>query len=160
MCYRGIVTGLHLASFGLAGLVNVEILIKVRSLRTISLVNNTFTGLIPKFNRLRALKAIYLSNNMFTGLISDSYYGFHQLINSDNATKGLFVYRSPECLQNQQHNGGNVVLSGGTTSHAGLADRLAKEVSSLAPLGVGVKVVAPPDRKDGIRDSQGSDMGY
>ncbi|KAK8535363.1 hypothetical protein V6N12_056884 [Hibiscus sabdariffa] len=42
---------------------------------------------------------------------------------------------------------GNVVLSGGTTLMSGLADRLAKEVSSSAPPGVSVRVAAPPDRK-------------
>lgn len=42
---------------------------------------------------------------------------------------------------------GNVVLSGGTTVIPGLSDRLAKELNSLAPLGVRVKVVAPPERK-------------
>ena len=42
---------------------------------------------------------------------------------------------------------GNVVLSGGTTLMPGLADRLAKEVSSLAPPGVRVRVIAPPERK-------------
>lgn len=42
---------------------------------------------------------------------------------------------------------GNVVLSGGTTMVPGLADRLAKELSSLAPPGVRVRVVAPPERK-------------
>ncbi|KAJ9184205.1 hypothetical protein P3X46_007970 [Hevea brasiliensis] len=41
----------------------------------------------------------------------------------------------------------NVVLSGGTTVIPGLADRLAKEVSSLASPGVRVRVVAPPERK-------------
>ena len=42
---------------------------------------------------------------------------------------------------------GNLVLSGGTTMIPGLADRLAKELSSLAPPGVRVRVVAPPERK-------------
>ncbi|XWS26571.1 hypothetical protein CRYUN_Cryun26dG0042100 [Craigia yunnanensis] len=42
---------------------------------------------------------------------------------------------------------GNVVLSGGTTLMSGLADRLAKEVSSLAPPGVRVRVTASPERK-------------
>ncbi|XP_022730404.1 actin-like [Durio zibethinus] len=42
---------------------------------------------------------------------------------------------------------GNVVLSGGTTLMPGLADRLAKEVSSLAPPGGRVRVIAPPERK-------------
>ena len=42
---------------------------------------------------------------------------------------------------------GNLVLSGGNTMIPGLADRLAKELSSLAPPGVRVRVVAPPERK-------------
>ncbi|XP_050262812.1 actin-like [Quercus robur] len=42
---------------------------------------------------------------------------------------------------------GNLVLSGGTTMIPGLADRLAKELSSLAPPGVRVRVVSPPERK-------------
>ncbi|KAJ6407301.1 hypothetical protein OIU84_010744 [Salix udensis] len=42
---------------------------------------------------------------------------------------------------------GNVVLSGGTTVIPGLAERLAKEVSSLAPPTVRVRVVAPPERR-------------
>ncbi|XP_077236417.1 actin-like isoform X2 [Tasmannia lanceolata] len=42
---------------------------------------------------------------------------------------------------------GNVVLSGGTTMLPGLPNRLAKELSSLAPASVRVRVVAPPERK-------------
>jgi actin, other eukaryote len=42
---------------------------------------------------------------------------------------------------------GNIVLSGGTTMFAGIADRMSKEVSSLAPSSMKIKVVAPPERK-------------
>lgn len=41
----------------------------------------------------------------------------------------------------------NIVLSGGTTMFPGIAERLTKEVSALAPPSVPVKVVAPPERK-------------
>ncbi|KAH9652782.1 actin 1 [Citrus sinensis] len=41
---------------------------------------------------------------------------------------------------------GNVVLSGGTSLIPGLPDRLAKELCNLASPGVGVRVVAPPQR--------------
>merc|ERR1711953_1120122 len=41
----------------------------------------------------------------------------------------------------------NVVLSGGTTMFTGIAERLQKEVKSLAPPNVKVKIVAPPERK-------------
>nr|AEW46681.1 actin [Ulva linza]ARO49594.1 actin 1 [Ulva prolifera]ARO49595.1 actin 1 [Ulva prolifera] len=42
---------------------------------------------------------------------------------------------------------GNIVLSGGTTMFAGIADRMSKEVSTLAPSSMKIKVVAPPERK-------------
>ena len=42
---------------------------------------------------------------------------------------------------------GNVVLSGGTTMFAGIADRMIKEVTALAPSSMKIKVVAPPERK-------------
>jgi actin len=42
---------------------------------------------------------------------------------------------------------GNVVLSGGTTMYAGIADRMQKELVSLLPASMKVKIVAPPERK-------------
>jgi actin-related protein len=41
----------------------------------------------------------------------------------------------------------NIVLSGGSTMFDGVADRLQKEVTSLAPSSMRIKVVAPPERK-------------
>ncbi|VAH65878.1 unnamed protein product [Triticum turgidum subsp. durum] len=42
---------------------------------------------------------------------------------------------------------GNVVLSGGSTMFPGIADRMNKEITALAPSSMRVKVVAPPERK-------------
>jgi actin beta/gamma 1 len=41
----------------------------------------------------------------------------------------------------------NIVLSGGTTMFQGIADRLTKEITALAPSTMKIKVVAPPERK-------------
>jgi actin beta/gamma 1 len=41
----------------------------------------------------------------------------------------------------------NVVLSGGTTMYPGIADRMQKEITSLAPSAMRVKIIAPPERK-------------
>jgi len=41
----------------------------------------------------------------------------------------------------------NIVLSGGTTMFAGIADRMSKELTALAPSSMKIKVVAPPERK-------------
>merc|ERR1712039_912878 len=41
---------------------------------------------------------------------------------------------------------GNVVMSVGTTMYPGIADRLSKELTALAPSTMKIKVVAPPER--------------
>ncbi|KAJ2676702.1 hypothetical protein GGI25_003454 [Coemansia spiralis] len=41
----------------------------------------------------------------------------------------------------------NIVLSGGTTMYPGISDRMQKEVTSLAPSTMKIKIVAPPERK-------------
>jgi actin-related protein len=42
---------------------------------------------------------------------------------------------------------GNIVLSGGTTMFPGIAERMTKELTALAPSTMKIKVVAPPERK-------------
>ena len=41
----------------------------------------------------------------------------------------------------------NIVLSGGTTMFEGIAERMEKEITALAPPTMKVKVIAPPERK-------------
>ena len=41
----------------------------------------------------------------------------------------------------------NIVLSGGSTMYPGIADRMQKEVTALAPTSMRVKIIAPPERK-------------
>merc|ERR1719424_2609675 len=40
----------------------------------------------------------------------------------------------------------NTVLSGGTTMFPGIADRMQKEITALAPSTMKIKVIAPPER--------------
>ncbi|KHN20438.1 Actin [Glycine soja] len=42
---------------------------------------------------------------------------------------------------------GNIVLSDGSTMFPGIADRMSKEITALAPSSMKIKVVAPPKRK-------------
>merc|ERR1712240_667554 len=41
----------------------------------------------------------------------------------------------------------NIVMSGGTTMYAGIADRMQKEITALAPSTLNIKIIAPPERK-------------
>merc|ERR1712243_394411 len=42
---------------------------------------------------------------------------------------------------------GNNVLSGGNTMYTGIADRMQKEITGLAPSTMKIKIIAPPERK-------------
>ncbi|GFS27036.1 actin [Elysia marginata] len=44
----------------------------------------------------------------------------------------------------------NILLSGGSTMYPGIADRMHKEISALAPSNTKVRVAAPPDREYSI----------
>jgi actin-related protein len=41
----------------------------------------------------------------------------------------------------------NTVLSSGSTMYPGIADRMQKEITSLAPSRMKIKIIAPPERK-------------
>ncbi|ETN67396.1 actin [Anopheles darlingi] len=41
----------------------------------------------------------------------------------------------------------NIVMSGGTTMYPGIADRMQKEITALAPSTIKIKIIAPPERK-------------
>merc|ERR1712080_705477 len=41
----------------------------------------------------------------------------------------------------------NPVMSGGPTMYPGIADRMQKEITALAPSTIKIKIIAPPERK-------------
>merc|ERR1712158_3638 len=41
----------------------------------------------------------------------------------------------------------NTVMSGCTTMYPGIADRMQKEITALAPSTIKIKIIAPPERK-------------
>ncbi|CAL5195781.1 unnamed protein product [Lathyrus oleraceus] len=74
ICYNGLVSGLRLGGMGLLGKIDVDALLELKGLRTISLNDNSFVGSIPELNRIGYLKAIYLSRNKFSGHIPKEYF--------------------------------------------------------------------------------------
>ena len=67
LCDNGTIWGLQLENIGLSGSIDVNTLTGLSNLRTLSFMNNNFSGPIPELNKLIALKSIYLSNNRFSG---------------------------------------------------------------------------------------------
>ncbi|CAI9579650.1 unnamed protein product [Staurois parvus] len=47
----------------------------------------------------------------------------------------------------------NTVLSGGSTMYPGIADRMQKEITALAPGTMKIKIIAPPERKQEYDES-------
>lgn len=74
ICNKNSVFGLQIEQMGLSGKVDVAPLKDLPSLRTISIMNNSFSGDIPEFNRLTALKSLYISGNRFSGNIPSDYF--------------------------------------------------------------------------------------
>ncbi|KAL1532954.1 actin-regulating kinase prk1 [Salvia divinorum] len=80
LCYRGNVWGLQLENMGLHGVIDVETLAKLPTLRSVSFKNNDFKGSLPNLTRHSALKTVFLSNNKFSGEIPDNaFYGMRSL---------------------------------------------------------------------------------
>ncbi|KAK4760161.1 hypothetical protein SAY87_023292 [Trapa incisa] len=100
ICFKGSIWGLQLENKGLGGLIDVDSLAHLKSLRTISFMNNSFDGHIPTINRLRLgyLKALYLSNNMFSGDIPDSTFDGMQSLKKLHLANNQFTGKIPNSI--------------------------------------------------------------
>lgn len=95
--------GLRLEGMGLAGVIDVDALLEIKSLRIISFVNNSFTGSIPEFNRLPALKAMYLTGNRFAGEIAADYFAKMDSLKKIWLSKNDFTGNIPASLSRLPH---------------------------------------------------------
>ncbi|KAH7565625.1 hypothetical protein JRO89_XS09G0236300 [Xanthoceras sorbifolium] len=103
VCYNGLVTGLRLGNMGLSGKIDVDALVEMPGLRTISVVNNSFSGTIPEFNRLGVLKAVYLSGNQFSGEIPPGYFKKMESLKKVWLSNNQFRGRIPPSLGRLPH---------------------------------------------------------
>lgn len=103
ICLNGIVTGLRLGSMDLSGNIDVDALIDIRGLRTISLTNNSFSGPLPAFNRLGSLKGLYLTRNQFTGEIPSDYFSTLTSLKKLWLSKNKFTGQIPKSVMQLTH---------------------------------------------------------
>ncbi|KAL5053744.1 hypothetical protein RYX36_034426 [Vicia faba] len=84
--------GLRLENMGLSGTINIDILMNLTTLKSFSVINNSFEGRIPAFNKLVGLRALFLTNNKFSGEMSnDAFDGLRwlkRLFLAENGFKG------------------------------------------------------------------------
>ncbi|WCJ39377.1 Leucine-rich repeat protein kinase family protein [Euphorbia peplus] len=116
ICDNEVVIGVRLERMGLSGKIDVDALVKIPGLRSLSFAYNSFTDLVPDFHRLENLKAIYLTGNQFSGRIQSSFFlkmvKLKKLWLSDNKFSGeiptslLLLYNLMELrLENNQFTG-------------------------------------------------------
>ncbi|KAL5978026.1 hypothetical protein ACLOJK_037049 [Asimina triloba] len=70
----GNVWGLQLENMGLTGSIDIDLLVHLTALRTLSFINNSLSGPIPHLTKLGAMKSVFLSRNKFSGGIPDDTF--------------------------------------------------------------------------------------
>ncbi|KAJ6373419.1 hypothetical protein OIU76_027708 [Salix suchowensis] len=76
----GTIDKLLLEDMGLNGTIDMDILMQLPKLRTLSFMNNSLEGPMPEVKKLASLRNLYLSNNSFSGKIDeDAFDGMNSL---------------------------------------------------------------------------------
>ncbi|XP_042485979.1 pollen receptor-like kinase 3 [Macadamia integrifolia] len=103
VCVKGIITGLRLGRMGLSGKIDIDALSEIPGIRSLSFLNNDFTGPIPEFNRLGALKAIFLSGNRFSGDIPSDFFSTMGSLKKIWLSQNAFTGEIPSSLASVPH---------------------------------------------------------
>ncbi|XP_068659987.1 pollen receptor-like kinase 3 [Aristolochia californica] len=103
VCNRGVVTALHLGHMNLSGEVDVDALMHLPGLRSVSLFNNSLDGTMPEFNRLGALKSLFLTANHFSGEIPDDFFAKMESLKKVWLAHNAFTGAIPKSLSSLDH---------------------------------------------------------
>lgn len=98
LCYNGVVWGLQLENMGLTGQIDIDALVPLRTLRSISLMNNRFEGAMPDWRKLGALKSLFLSHNSFSGQIKDDAFANMTSLKKVHLANNKFIGSIPSSL--------------------------------------------------------------
>lgn len=98
LCFNGQVRGLQLENMGLKGMVDLNYLVSMPHLRTLSIMNNTFAGSMPNLKNLSKLRAVYLSYNHFSGEIPDDAFLGMRFLKKILLPNNEFTGRIPSSL--------------------------------------------------------------